>query len=36
MMLASYRLRDADAAWHVGMMRDQAIVDASAYVSSDE
>ncbi len=35
MMLVSYRLRDANAAWHVGMMRDQAVVDASAYVSSD-
>ena len=34
-MLVSYRLRDANAAWHVGMMRDQAVVDASAYVSSD-
>ncbi len=35
MMLVSYRLRTSDAAWHVGMMRDQAVVDASAYVSSD-
>jgi 2-keto-4-pentenoate hydratase/2-oxohepta-3-ene-1,7-dioic acid hydratase in catechol pathway len=35
MMLVSYRLRDSDAAWHVGMMRDQAVVDASAYVLSD-
>ena len=35
MMLVSYRLRDLDAVWHVGMMRDQSVVDASAYISSD-
>ncbi len=35
MMLVSYRLRASDAAWHIGMMRDQEVVDASAYVLSD-
>ena len=35
MMLVSYHLRDSDAAWHVGMMRDQEVIDASAYVSND-
>jgi 2-keto-4-pentenoate hydratase/2-oxohepta-3-ene-1,7-dioic acid hydratase in catechol pathway len=35
MMLVSYRVRDSDATWHVGIMHDQAVVDASAYVSSD-
>ncbi len=35
MMLVSYRLRDSDSGWHAGMMRDQAVVDMSAYVSRD-
>jgi len=35
MMLVHYRLNTSDAAWRVGMMRDQAVVDVSAYVSSD-
>ncbi len=35
MMLVSYRSRDSDVAWHVGMMSDQAVVDASVFVSSD-
>lgn len=35
MMLVSYRLRDSDTLWRVGMMRDQMVVDASAYVSRD-
>ena len=34
MMLVSYRLNGTDTAWRVGMMRDQEVVDASAYVSS--
>ncbi len=39
MMLVSYRLRDSDTAWQVGMMRDQMVVDVGAFVSrvsSDE
>ena len=35
MMLVSYRSRDSDVAWHVGMMSNQAVVDASVFVSSD-
>jgi len=35
MMLVNYRLNTSGAAWHVGMMRGQAVVDASAFVSSD-
>ncbi len=35
MMLVSYRLSDSDTAWRAGIMRDQAVVDASAYVASD-
>jgi 2-keto-4-pentenoate hydratase/2-oxohepta-3-ene-1,7-dioic acid hydratase in catechol pathway len=35
MMLVSYRLSNSDAAWRAGIMHDQAVVDVSAYVSSD-
>ncbi len=35
MMLVSYRLSDSDTAWRAGIMRDQEVVDASAYVSND-
>ena len=35
MMLVSYRVRDSDTPWHTGMMHNQAIVDVSAYISSD-
>ena len=33
MMLVSYRRSSTDASWRVGMMRDQEVVDVSAYVS---
>ena len=35
MMLVSYRVGGSDTAWRVGMMRDSAVVDVSAFVSSD-
>ena len=35
MMLVSYRLRDSDSAWRAGILHDQAVVDASAYISSN-
>ena len=35
MILVSYRLNNSDAAWRAGILHDQAVVDASAYVSSD-
>ncbi len=35
MMLVSYRLNNSDAAWRAGILNDQAVVDASAYISSD-
>ena len=35
MMLVSYRLRDADTAWRAGILRDQEVVDANAYISKD-
>lgn len=35
MMLVSYRVSGSDTAWRVGMMRDSAVVDVGAYVSSD-
>jgi 2-keto-4-pentenoate hydratase/2-oxohepta-3-ene-1,7-dioic acid hydratase in catechol pathway len=35
MMLVSYRLNNSDATWRAGILHDQAVVDAGAYVSSD-
>ena len=35
MMLVSYRPRDTDIPWRAGVMREQQVVDASAYTSSD-
>lgn len=35
MMLVSFRQRDTDTAWHVGMLRDRVVVDASAFVAHD-
>ena len=36
MMLVSYRPRHTDIPWRTGIMRGQQVVDASAYISSDE
>jgi hypothetical protein len=35
MMLVSYRPSDSNTPWRAGILRDQAIVDVSAYVSTD-
>ncbi len=35
MMLVSYRLRDSERDWRVGMMHGQTVIDVSAYGSSD-
>jgi 2-keto-4-pentenoate hydratase/2-oxohepta-3-ene-1,7-dioic acid hydratase in catechol pathway len=34
MLLVRYRVRDSASGWHVGVMRDQVVVDAGAYRAS--